>query len=302
MDPLISLITLARDNPEELAKTVRSVALQTVKPDTYVVLDSSSRTLAPRMKDIAESAGATYVWTAPEGIYPAMRMSIDLIPSDSYSWWINSSDWLAGRDSVKLARQAVTNYEPRPVWVVGQLIRLHKQSWSYHDSNIDGESLLSRMKTGRSGFPHPSTIFWTPSLKEVKPYDDGLSIASDYSTALRFGQKFGPPLVVPDVLSLHVPQGISVQKPFRNVFEKSKARLGANVGFQRMAEPGFLLGNIIRGTLHLVEGSPGNRNGVLRSPDPLGGNRHFCDGNLESGWPQCCNGRLEDSGPAQGEG
>ena len=224
-----------------------------------------------------------------------MRMSIDLIPSDSYSWWINSSDWLAGRDSVKLARQAVTNHEPQPTWVVGQLIRLGKQSWSYHASGIDGEKLLSRMKTGRSGFPHPSTIFWTPSLKEVDPYNDGLSIASDYATALRFGQKFGPPLVIPDVLSLHVPEGISVQRPLRNVWEKSTARLDTNNALYRAAEPGFLLGNIIRGSLQRVKVNPGNRLGVANSTDPIIGNQHFCDENPGSGWPQCCDRMLQTS-------
>ena len=235
------------------------------------------------------------MWTPPEGIYAAMRKSIDLIPSNSYSWWINSSDWLAGRDSVKLVRQALTNHEPQPAWIVGQLIRLSKQSWSNHEIGVDGQNLLSKMRTGRSGFPHPSTIFWTPSLKEVEPYNDGLSIASDYSTALRFGQKFGPPLVIPDVLSLHVPEGISVQRPLRNVWEKSTARLDTNNALHRAAEPGFLLRNIIRGSLQKVKVSPGNRLGDEKSTDPIIGNRHFCDENPGSGWPQCCDRVLETS-------
>ena len=293
MDPLISLITLARDNPEELAKTVRSVALQTVKPDTYVVLDSSSHALAPRMKDIAESAGATYVWTAPEGIYPAMRKSIDLIPSDSYSWWINSSDWLAGSGSIQIARESLARAKSRPSWLVGQLIRLRDGRYGYHRSGIDGGSFVRRMQTGRTGFPHPSTIFWTPDLKQVTPYADSLRIASDYSTALRFAGRFGPPIMEQSPLAVHVPDGLSVQMPARNLIEKSKARLSHNSGQLRLVEPAIVSANALRGVIGYFSAHPG---GLKRPPQGegiLGKNSHFCVSGNDWFWPECCDTTLD---------
>lgn len=293
MYPSISLITLSRDNPSELAKTVKSVSLQSVLPDIYVVLDSSAETVAPYMRQIAESSGAIYMWTPPEGIYAAMAQSINLIPSDSYSWWINSSDWLAGRNSIELVKQEIASHHVPPAWVVGQLIRLGRQSWTYHDSGASGKDLLSRMRTGRSGFPHPATVFWTAHLKKVEPYGDRMSIASDYATALRFGRRFGPPLMTSAVLSLHVPNGISVQRPLINVLEKSRARLKTNENFMRIAEPFFLLGNILRGTIQKIRGKPG---GTLRSSmnaGILGKNRHFCAEGEDMDWPGCCNRALE---------
>jgi hypothetical protein len=288
----VSLITLSRDNPEELAKTLASVMLQSVQPDTYLVLDSSTAKLTDRMKQLAESAGATYVWTPPEGIYAAMRKSIDLIPADSYSWWINSSDWLVGRASIHIVKRQIAAQKNKVSWLVGQLIRLKGEAWAYHASGVDGEKFLSAMKTSRIGFPHPSTIFWTPHLKQVKPYDDNLTIASDYATALRFGENFGPPHMSPSPLSLHVPNGISVQKPLTNVLEKSHARRENNSRTLRAREPLFALANVVRGSLQQLRRQPGGIKKIPGVSRPLGDNLHFCGLAEDSNWPMCCDEAL----------
>ena len=296
MSVSISLVTLTRDNPIELAKTVKSVSLQTRTPDTYLVVDSSSAEFAPVAKTLAESVGATYVWTKPEGIYAAMRLSLELIPRESFSWWINSSDWLAGRQSVNLVHESLSRAENRPSWLVGKLIRLKDGRYSLHRSGRDGAAFVKHMKVGRTGFPHPSTIFWTPQLQQIRPYEDGFVIASDYSTALGFADRFGPPLMVSSPLAVHVPDGLSVRRPVRNVLEKSAARLKHNSGLLRWVEPALLSANAIRGALAYLSAQPAGSRVLSGQIEILGNNSHFCLSGNDSSWPECCDHALADPG------
>lgn len=289
----ISLITLTRDNPSELSKTVKSVSLQSQSPATYLVLDSSKKEFAEQAKSIAESVGATYVWTRPEGIYSAMRQSLEIIPHESFSWWINSSDWLAGRRSVETVHRALDGIADPPSWLVGQLLRVLNGRWGYHNSGVDGPTFVRRMKVGQIGFPHPSTVFWTPHLKQVSPYRDGMTIAEDYSTALRYASVFGPPLMSGIPLAVHVPNGLSVRRPVKNLMEKSRARLDENPGILKWFEPGFVSLNALRGALGYLSPHPGGSRVLEGETNILGGNQHFCVAENDSSWPKCCDRILE---------
>ena len=292
--PPISLITLSRDNPDELLKTVRSVYHQSLFPTTYVVVDSSSEELKPRMQHIAEAGGARYVWIQPEGIYPAMVRSLDLVPQESYVWWINSSDWLAGADSVREASTHLSNNPPGHVsWLVGQLIRLKDGRASFHDSGFEGSRFVRRMKTGRIGFPHPATVFWLPHLREVNPFADGLKVASDYATALRFAEKFGDPEMLAMPLSVHLPIGFSANRPVQNILEKARARWSVSSGANKTLEPFRTISNAGRGVWNLMAKNPGGPAGLAFSIFPLVPNSHFCASSDYLVWSGCCDEVLE---------
>ena len=292
--PRISLITLSRDNPDELLKTVRSVYHQTLLPTTYVVVDSSSEDLKPRMQQIAEAGGARYVWIEPEGIYPAMVKSLDLVPQESYVWWINSSDWLAGADSIKEVSDHLSNKRQGHVsWLVGQLIRLKDGKISFHDSGFVGDKFVRRMASGRIGFPHPSTVFWLPDLRKVSPFDDGLKVASDYGTALRFAKAFGNPEMSSMPLSVHLPTGFSANRPVHNVLEKARARWRVSAGADKALEPLRTISNAGRGVWNLMSRNPGGRADLRFGVFPLASNSHFCNARADSSWPGCCDAVLE---------
>lgn len=293
-EPLISLITLSRDNPGELLRTVGSVARQTVSPDVYIVVDSSSGPLAPRMQAIAESGGAKYFWVEPKGIYPAMVQSLEFVPKDSFCWWINSSDWLAGSRSVELARTALLQADGETTyWHVGQLLRLRPELVTFHRTGLDGDAFLEAMRAGTVGFPHPSTLFWAGALREVSPFNDGLRIASDYATALRFGKRFGAPRVMRSVLSVHAPTGYSAEHPVRNLLERSRARKAVSDHDVSAAE--FL--RVVRGMFQGVfraafRGDTGSRF-LDDQVFPLGENTHFCAEDSATTWPLCCTSILD---------
>jgi hypothetical protein len=291
-EPRISLITLSRDNPQELLRTAQSVFQQSVSPDSYIVLDSSDEAIRPAMKKIAESAGAKYFWTEPRGIYPAMVKSLDLIPHDSYCWWINSSDWLVGAESIKLAKEALRLSGEEVPWLIGQLVRVGPKDHTFHRINPSGEHFLKDMMFGRTGFPHPSTLFRTELLSQVKPFGDNLDIASDYSTALRFGKRFGPPKVIGVSLAAHVPNGYSAKHPVKNSLEKSKARRLEKL-HNPLVETFITLRAGLVGLKNLViQGDIGLSTPLSPGTDP-GSNRHFCSQTSPSKWPECCNEVLD---------
>ena len=292
--PPISLITLSRDNPDELLKTVRSVYHQSLFPTTYVVVDSSSEDLKPRMQHIAEAGDARYVWIEPEGIYPAMVRSLDLVPQESYVWWINSSDWLAGADSVKEVSAHLSNTPPgHEPWLVGQLIRLKDGRVSFHDSGFAGDRFVRRMKSGRIGFPHPATVFWLPHLMEVNPFSDGLKVASDYATALRFAKRFGNPEMSEMPLSVHMLIGFSANRPVQNALEKAQARWSVSFGIDKAREPFRTMLNAGNGLWNLITRHHGGQAFLPSHIFPLGTNSHFCVVSADSLWPGCCDAVLE---------
>ena len=222
---MLSLVTVAFNNPAELEKTAASVLQQTVQPDTYVVVDSSDEAVQPTMRSLASFVGAKYVWTPPSGVYPAMSESMKHVPDNSWVWWLNSSDWLAGKRSVESVVNNINTIEKDGVqWIIGELLRSRKGVLSLHETGQSGEQFLRLLESGRTGFPHPSTIFWKPSLATLNPYEDGFTIASDYAVALRFGRVFGPPQLIPSTLSIHDPTGLTARHPLRNLVEKSQAR------------------------------------------------------------------------------
>jgi hypothetical protein len=295
--PHISLITLSRDNPDELLKTVRSVCHQTLQPTTYVVVDSSTPNVAPRMRRIAEAGGAEYVWVEPEGIYPAMVASLDCVPRESWVWWINSSDWLAGTQSIHEVSRHLSSSNTPASWLVGQMIHRRNGDDSLHHSGSTGDQFIARLITGRTGLPHPSTVFWLPHLRDVSPYEDSLSVASDYSTALRFARMWGGPVMSPMTLSVHPHTGFSARHPLRNFVEKAGARWTLARGCEKALEPPR---TILRAARAIITQVTRTLNATPPSTDRsflLGGNGHFCGDSPEAPWPECCDRVLEKPFP-----
>jgi hypothetical protein len=179
------------------------------------------------MEEIAASSGSHYFWTPPGGVYGAMRESIPLVRGFSYVWWVNSGDWLASTESIKAVVDLIITCLPqeRPSWIIGSLTRLETSRGIQRKVAGSGDEFFAMMKNGAVGFPHPATIFQVEKISSINPYGRPLSIASDYSTALRFGREFGPPALLPTTLTVHVADGLSSRNPIRNFLQKSRARI-----------------------------------------------------------------------------
>ena len=230
----LEMVTLAFNNPEQVRRTLASVALQSVAPDRHIVVDGSSLEFTSEIQQWAEKAGAEYHWRNPRGVYPAMNDALSEISSESRVWFLNSSDWLASPESIATARESLAIDSH---WAVGGLHRYGDKNVPFHPSPREGKSFIGALRSGRIGFPHPSAIMSKAGIDRCGGFDESFQIAGDYALAIRFAAVFGAPQLIPDVLSIHEPTGLTSRHKVLHVMEKVRARQqsGATVGGEMAA-------------------------------------------------------------------
>jgi hypothetical protein len=287
----IAIVSLSRNNPEELYETVRSVQLQSVAPEQHIVLDGSDASQAKLMREVAEAAGAEYHWTQPNGIYPAMHYSLTLPDSPDYLWWVNSSDRLSGRHSVLLAKKAINQAQARGTghWVVGQLLRVKAGRQSLHRIGASGENFASLLEQGYTGVPHPSTLFHADSLDSKRAYLGSRRIAEDYALALTFLARYGAPFVTNEPLAVHQLNGFSYRHPVRNILEKIQARRVLSPNWSVIRESRVLLSTLPAGFFDRISGFSFRRQSDDWTDRYEWNSLHFCEPGDESQWPSCCD-------------
>lgn len=222
----VVLVTLAYNNVEEARKTLASVALQSVRPSRYIVVDSSGQAEAAEIRELATLAHAEYHWIVPRGVYPAMNYALGLLSDDDYVWFINSSDWLYGPESLAdMEASAITGAN----WVVGGLQRLGDANFPFHPMPTESLAFLRELREGSIGFPHPSTIMGVRGIRQIRGFDETFRIAADYDLALRFSAIAKEPAIVSRIVSVHVPTGLTSKSKVRHYFEKVISRRKALV-------------------------------------------------------------------------
>lgn len=253
-EPFLFLVTVSRDNPAELEKTCRSVALQTEQPDTHLVVDSSGPENQAQMRQIAESVGAHYLWLTPEGVYPAMSKAVAAAPDGSYVWFLNSSDWFAGTQSIETVKSFLRKEfddNRKPPWVIGQLALYRTRAPWHHWLPTEPNEFVKQLRKGQVGFPHPASVIRQDCLKSVGAFTDNLRVAGDYSAALAVADRFGPPAILAASLSVHVPNGFTSRNKARHAFEKSLARVRQQGPVAWLKEPWRQVRRLVRVSISL---------------------------------------------------
>ena len=289
----ICVITLSRDNPIELARTLASVLLQTERPTQHLVIDGSSPETAPSMRRLAERAGADYHWLKPAGIYSAMRNSVSLAEPDTYAWWLNSSDRMATPSSLSAAAAAIRQSTKFGMghWVIGQLIRERGERHGMHPIGADGRDFVMRFQRGLVGFPHPSTLFQVSSLSSLDAYSGPLRIAEDYRLGLAFLQKYGPPAITRHPLAIHTADGFSYKRPIRHSVEKLRARFELLPDWSLAKEAELLVRNGPKTVAARITARMGPPLEVLQLTE-TNPSLHFCNERANGKWPRCCEAKL----------
>lgn len=217
----VVVVTLSYNNVEETRKTLASVALQRVGPSRYLVVDSSNAPESKEIKKLSALANADYHWVAPRGVYPAMNHALSLLADGDYVWFINSSDWLAGPESIAEMHSAL---DERVQWVVGGLSRLGDTRNPCHRIPSSGSDFVEFLRTGAIGFPHPSALMSVATIRRIGGFDTALRIAADYKLALEFVALAGEPAIARHTVSVHVPTGLTSQNRLLHAWEKLVAR------------------------------------------------------------------------------
>lgn len=288
----LTLVTLTRDNSDELELTLKSVSRQTIQPSRHLVIDGSAPDSAVVAKALATKYAADYHWKAPEGIYPAMDYSMSFVDDDDYVLWLNSSDWLIGPNVLE---EIFREIALRPLWISGRVAQRDARGVKITRAFKDSADFRKSLFLGRTGFPHPATVMRGQVVREAGGFREGgsYSIARDYDLALRVIQSVGPPKIVPILISVHVTTGLSGQHQIRNYFERLSSRL-RRVPWTFKVGTVFLSPTFLAIAIARRFGLSLSKGGELSELNAAS-LQHFCDSESWAEWPQCCDEVLQVS-------
>ena len=244
----LAVITVARDNPEELALTIESVSNQDSPVDRHIILDSSSQNLMQDMRSISASFSAEYHWREANGIYPAMKDAVDLLEDSGYCLFLNSGDYLHSTGAVSIIRSQLEVLDGK-AWLIGGIyIETGDGEKITYEIPTDQGEFSKQLLAGKIWLPHPATVYQVSALKSIGPFRDNLKIASDYATGLRLFKQFGAPRLVPDSLATFVSGGVSSTSGPRPALENSIARVKI-LGLRKIPQELFITSRVLLGWL-----------------------------------------------------
>ena len=162
-----------------------------------------------------------------------MNSALSLLADNDYVWFINSSDWLFGPDSIAEMHSAL---DEGAQWVIGGLSRLSDTRNPYHPIPSNGSDFVELLGTGAIGFPHPAALMSVATIRRIGGFDTSLRIAADYKLALEFVDLAGEPAIARHTVSVHVPTGLTSKNRARHVWEKLVARRRAWPEWSLLAE------------------------------------------------------------------
>jgi glycosyltransferase involved in cell wall biosynthesis len=187
--PRLSIVTVVKDDPVGLARTLASVVSQDLSDVEYLVVDSSTGSgVAPSLVD-AGLADAVYEWTAPAGVYPAMNRAL-ASTSGRYVHFLNAGDAYADDTVVARLQEALRSGDP--VWAYGQVRFIDGRGVAVvpppFDYARERATLFSR---GRFP-PHQGTIVRADVLRSLGGFDTSYRIVADYAVALGLSRMADP--------------------------------------------------------------------------------------------------------------
>ena len=290
----INIVTICRDNPEALAPTLKSVALQVHRPARHIVVDGSNSAIQPKIARLARTHGAEYVWSQPEGIYAAMAHGLNMLGHQDYVWFLNATDTLATRYSLAEVDRALKEkpVTSSPEWLVGRTLVQTSGTWHTLRFPRSPRDFVDELAQGKLGLPHSSSIARVGALRAVAAFEPGCSIAEDYRTGLALATRHGLPIMTPQLLSIYDQTGASAQQSIKTSVEKSIARLHFQQPGSLLFEPFRILRGPIRAIMRRAWGFTKSV-AIQRMlgwdiPPVPAQSEHFCGGGNSGDWPGCC--------------
>lgn len=276
----LAVVTVSKDNPLELGRTLSSVSSQTLRPNTHLVVDSSSSAIRDQMQCLARVHSAEYLWVKPDGVYGAFNSALEYFGEDYYVWFLNSGDVLVGRESISLVEKELWRAEDEFGFVVGDLILGVPGNFSSLASTKAQKKRPPREFERFDWFPHPSTVVKKSRMLAVGGFNERFQIAADYSLLLKVLERFGRPYELTSPLALHTLDGISSRNKGKAGVERAAARLSVFGAKGLWTEIQYFL----RKFPQIVLGASSLHAGNLKVPN--GG--HFCEAEESDRWPDCC--------------
>ena len=234
--PILSVITVVKDDPTGLRNTLDSISQQERVDPTqlqFVVIDGSS----PSLEDLVTDSGlpnVSYIWQKPQGIFSAMNFGVSHAQGD-YVLFLNAGDTLF--DTQVLSQLIVFLKSSSPIWAYG---RVHFTSTSGQDLteppwSYDAER--SRL-FARGLFPsHQGTVMRLDLIKSLGGFDETYQITSDYHLMLRASNQSQPEFIPFPIA--HFQQGGASTQNWRTAiaeFHRARTSVFEPRGIKRLQE------------------------------------------------------------------
>ena len=209
LNPWLTVVTVVKDAPADLARTIASVATQELTGVEYLLIDGSDdRSSVPEVLRGMPSLASEYVWSAPQGIYPAMNEGLALARGD-YVYFANAGDVFFDADVLGRVRAVAQATEPP--WLFGDVEILGESGhrvitprWDYVDEQASCFS--------RGHFPcHQGTFARRRLLLDQGGFDTSYSIVADYVAFLRL-TLVGDPAPLDFVIATFAEGGVSTTR------------------------------------------------------------------------------------------
>lgn len=203
--PLLTVVTVTRNNRHGLSRTLRSVEGQ----DDFahlelIVVDGASSDGTEESLQALTASNTSWVSEPDNGIYDAMNKGAGMARGD-YLLFLNAGDafYDAGSATALLAGLA-----RHPLWVVARAAR----------DDLPGQPLIAnqphvwyRHALGLQPHCHQSTVFSRRVFLDCGGYDERFGFVSDFDLIFRFGALQAPE-EVNDIVALYEGGGHSAQR------------------------------------------------------------------------------------------
>ncbi len=212
--PLISIITITKDNLTGLTRTAKNIQVQTFKDYEWIIVDGLSKDGTAEYLETLE--GARIIRGKDDGIYDAMNKGIDAATGD-YLIFMNAGDVFGDRFVLSTIAKALE--ENHPDFLYGDAL----EGEGYYKRAISHKKIAWGMITH-----HQAMVYRRDKIKKMR-YDTSLKIAADYGFTARFLRNSEKIYYLPAPLCLFEKGGVSEQNQKEGRIEQFSVRRGSGV-------------------------------------------------------------------------
>lgn len=198
--PLLSIVTITRQNRDGLAMTAQSIATQTRDDYEWIVIDGASNDGTVQLLERYSPKPDIVLSEPDQGIYDAMNKGLTRA-NGAYTLFLNAGDRLATAETLEHIYTELSAHCPD--FLYGDS---YEQS---HDGNRDIKPARSHTKAALGLFTHhQAMIYKTEILKKLR-YNTDYKIAADYDLTLQFLKKAQNIYYTPTPVCVFISGGLS---------------------------------------------------------------------------------------------
>ena len=217
--PWLSIVTVVKDDPPALARSLHSLSSQDLDGIEYIVIDSSEDDGHVPTLLAQTGAKVDYHWTRPAGVYAAMNLGLEKAHG-RYIYFLNAGDELLP-DAVSRVRAIADRTDAN--WLIGtvEVVAANGSSvitpvW---DFAAEQRALFARGKFA----PHQGTFACVSDLRASGGFDPSFEIAADYASFLQLSRQSTPVMLQFPIARFHE-GGLSTQRWKESFREFHRAR------------------------------------------------------------------------------